>query len=349
MAKHAAVEPDQAESCGLRDDAFQEAYARDAFSGGPEDSEDAFGEDDAEEMQLFASAAPEPGVCEAESPAAAAFPYPDQRRSRRTRKILIVLIIMVALAIVATAVAVALVSAGQKGAANERAVSESAAADQIALSQQGANDASSQTREGAEMPAIAGLVGLSLDDAVAGIGHGAQIVADEQMDLDDGEASEGDASDESEANEPARMVTVELTEDPADTRTGIPTVYLGLDEEGAVVEAIFSSGLSQLGYAQMSFADAVTSARVVDNVLAEAGIAVDSSAVALPVDPAAYTTYAADGSSVKSESYAFTGTCDVPGQACAWTVELAYDYSAAASSGDVSNVVRRITLTVELA
>lgn len=353
MAKHAAAEPERTNPYDLAEDEPFEPPAEDALveDGPAEDGPDGA---DSEELQLFAAPTPGAGGADAPgSPAGAPFPYPDQRRSRRTRKVLIALIIVVVLAIVAVAVVVVLVSMRQGGEANDQAVSTSAAADQIALSQQGANDAAASTREGVEVPALSGLVGLGLDEAVAGVGHGAAIVADEPAEGDDeAEGEEGDAAEadaEPEEGAVARIVTVELTEEPTDTRTGTPTVYLGLDSEGTVVEASFSSGLSQLGYAPMSFADAVSSARVVDGVLAGAGVTADPASIALPADPAEYTTYAADGTTIQRESYAFTGTCDAAGQPCTWTVELAYDYSAAASSGDVSSAVRRVTLTVAAA
>ena len=56
-----------------------------------------------------------------------------------------------------------------------------------------------------------------------------------------------------EGNPIKTEVRVALTDEPADTRTGTPTLYLGLDEDGAVVQAGYSAGTASLGYGTLSF------------------------------------------------------------------------------------------------
>ena len=53
-----------------------------------------------------------------------------------------------------------------------------------------------------------------------------------------------------------KSVTVALTAEPADSRSGTPTVYLGLDADGKVIQAGYSAATASLGYGSLSFADA---------------------------------------------------------------------------------------------
>ena len=85
-----------------------------------------------------------------------------------------------------------------------------------------------------------------------------------------------------EGNPIKTSLTVALTEEPADTRSGTPTVYLGLDEEGKVVQAGYSAPLASLGFGSLSFADAVSNEHVVEKTLQEAGIPVEEGAAVLP-------------------------------------------------------------------
>ena len=69
-----------------------------------------------------------------------------------------------------------------------------------------------------------------------------------------------------------KSVTVALTAEPADSRSGTPTVYLGLDADGKVVQAGYSAATASLGYGSLSFADAVKNEHIVEKTLREAGV-----------------------------------------------------------------------------
>lgn len=279
------------------------------------------------------------------SAAEEAFPYPDQRKSRRTRKVLIALIVAVVVVIAAGIATVAVLSLQQGASANKQAMDDSAVSGQLAIGETGADDAVVSADARVEVVDVASLLGLSRDDAIAQIGHGAQVTAEKASEDSEGDGEDAQADDAADEGGVATLLTVSLQDDPSDTLTGVPTVYLGLDGDGAVVEASYSAGLSQLGYAAMRFADAVGVAKVVDQTLSAAGITVDSSAISLPEDAASYTTYDTDGVTVLRENCSFTGSTTVADAPCTWTADLAYDYSAA--HGDVTDAVRRITVTVE--
>ena len=121
------------------------------------------------------------------------------------------------------------------------------------------------------------VLGLGQDEALAALAHGAQVTASKDVN--------------EEGNPIKKDVTVALTDEPADTRTGTPTVYLGLNEEGKVVQAGYSASTAALGYGTLSFADAVKNEHVVEKTLQEAGIPVAEGAAVLPEDKTAYSTY----------------------------------------------------------
>ena len=260
---------------------------------------------------------------------------PDQHKSRRTRTKLIALIVVIVLAIAGVVGAVAFTSMQADRAATDQAQTAGALSTDIEVGNTGADGSAVVADDGAEVPNLSALFGLTVDEATSALGNGAEVTATSET------GEEGALV--------AHVATIELSDYGEDTATGTPTVYLGVDADGIVVEAAFSAGLSQLGYAPMSFADAVKAGNVVAGSLSEAGLSVDASTIVLPDDPAAYTTYADDGATVREERYSFTGTAsvaDVGGPGLAWTVTLEYDYPASAGGADTSNVVRRITVSL---
>ena len=139
---------------------------------------------------------------------------------------------------------------------------------------------------------------------------------------------------------------VALTAEPADSRTGTPTVYLGLDEAGKIIQAGYSASTTALGYGSLSFADAVRNEDIIQKTLAEAGVAVPEGAVELPEDSTAYTTVDSDGKTVTKEYCSFSGEADVEGASHTWSAVLSYDYSMANASGNLADTVRTIFIYV---
>ena len=260
---------------------------------------------------------------------------PDQRKSRRTRTVLIVLIVVIVLAIAGVVGGVAFTSMQADRAATDQAQTTGAQGSDIEVGNTGADGSAVVADDGAEVPNLSALFGLTVDEATSALGNGAEVAATS----DTGE----------EGALVVHVATIELPDYGEDTATGTPTVYLGVDADGIVVEAAFSAGLSQLGYASMSFADAVKAGNVIENSLTEAGLVPDAASIVLPDDAHAYTTYADDGATVREERYSFTGTAsiaDAGGPGLAWTVTLEYDYPASAGGADTSSVVRRITVSL---
>ncbi|MEG0505676.1 MAG: histone-lysine N-methyltransferase, partial [Raoultibacter sp.] len=150
-----------------------------------------------------------------------------------------------------------------------------------------------------------------------------------------------------EGNAVKKSLTVALTDEPSDTRLGTPTVYLGLDESGAVIMAGYSAATSALGFGSLSFSDAVKNENIVEKTLAEAGVTVETGTAKLPEDKTAYSTYATDGTTLVQEKTSFNGTADVAGVERKWSAVLVYDYKLANASGNLADTIRQIYIYLE--
>ena len=169
---------------------------------------------------------------------------------------------------------------------------------------------------------------MTKDEAIAALKHG---------------ATETSSKEVSEEGNPVKTnVTIALTDEPADTRSGTPSVYLGLDEDGKIVQAGYSAATAALGYGSLSFVDAVKNEHIVEKTLAEASIAVPEGTVELPADKTAYSTYDTDGTTLVKESCSFSGTVDLAGAAHEWSSVLLYDYKTANASGNLADTIRII-------
>ncbi|MEC4183342.1 histone-lysine N-methyltransferase [Adlercreutzia sp. R21] len=248
------------------------------------------------------------------------------RKSRRMRRILIVVIIVLVLLLAAVAYfGVQLFEAGNSTGVQQ---AQSTEQEQEAIQQEEANDASTETAKTTTVPNLVGLLNLTQDEAVEKLQHGAQVSSTREVN--------------EEGNPIKSEARVALTAEPADSRTGTPTVYLGLNEEGRVIQAGYSASTTALGYGSLSFADAVNNEDIIQKTLAEAGLSVPEDAVALPEDSAAYTTFDTDGKTRTKEYCSFNGTVDVEGVEHTWSAVLSYDYSMANASGNLADTVRTI-------
>lgn len=252
------------------------------------------------------------------------------RKSRRMRRILIVVIVVLAVLLagivyLSTQMLREMESAGVQQAQN--AVQEQAAAQDGEL-----KDASTETAKTTTVPNLVGLLGLTQDEAVEKLQHGAQISSTREVN--------------EEGNPIKTEARVALTAEPADSRTGTPTVYLGLDGEGRVVQAGYSASTAALGYGSLSFADAVANEDIIQRTLAEAGVQVPEDAVTLPEDSSSYTTFDSDGKTRTKEYCSFNGTVDLDGAPHTWSAVLSYDYSMANASGNLADTVRTIFVYV---
>lgn len=271
------------------------------------------------------------GLVTCGTPAAAAEELPAYlRKSRRMRRILTVIIVLL----------IALLAAGgifvwQRFGAEADSARQQAQTQEETTSIQGAeasDAAASAAVKKTSAPDLVSLMGLTQDEAVEALQHGAQV------------SGTSDVNEEGSAVK--TEVRVALTSEPSDTRTGTPTVYLGLDAAGLVVQAGYSASTTSLGYGSLSFSDAVENEHIIEKTLAEVGLSVEEGTVSLPDDKASYSTYGSDGKTLVKEYCPFEGTSSAEGGSHEWSAVLSYDYSMANATGNLADTVRLIYVYV---
>ena len=247
------------------------------------------------------------------------------KKSRRTRRILTVIVILL---IVLAAAGVYLVSqlvstVGDNAAQQAQTTQDSV--DVNAIDSTNTTDASSSEKT-TTVPNLTGLLGKTQEDAIAQVGRGAAVSMDREV------SEAGSAI--------VREVRLSLNDEPADARIGVPTVYLGLNASGVIVQAGYSVSTSSLGYGALSFADAVTGEHVV-------GAPVEDGAAVLPEDESAFTSYGPDGVTRTREYCSFGGSVDIDGLDCVWSAILSYDYNTANATGNLADTVRTVYIYID--
>lgn len=259
---------------------------------------------------------------------------PHQRKSRRVRRVLIVIIVLLLALILALGYFVVRLVNESQTVAVQQTLERSSSQDAGAIQHKEGKDSTAATEKKTSAPDLTSLLGLDLAGAIEELERGATVTSQREVNEEDNPIKEN--------------VTVALTEEPADSRSGTPTVYLGLDEDGAVIQAGYSAATTSLGYGSLSFADAVENERIVEKTLQEAGIDVPEGSAVLPEDKAAYSTYASDGVTVTKENCSFSGAVDVRGVACEWSSVLSYDYATAIMSDNLADTIRIIYVYVSV-
>lgn len=254
-----------------------------------------------------------------------------QRKSRRQRRLLIAVVIVLVALIVAVCYFVWNGFQEIQTIATQQALQQS---DQEveALQQNEAQDASTATAKTTEVPDLSQLIGMTEDEAVAALKRGATVSSERQVN--------------EEGNPVKRSLTVALTDEPADSRLGTPTVYLGLDEDDVIVMSGYSAAMSALGFGTKSFSSVVKDENIVEKTLGEAGIQVETGSVELPEDPSEYTTYNTDKEIVQ-EKCSFSGVVELDGAEYDWSAVLIYDYKLANASDNLADTIRQIYIYLE--
>lgn len=250
------------------------------------------------------------------------------RKSRRMRRVLIAIVVLLVALIAALGYFTFRLLAESQTLAAQQAQEQQSAQDATASQNEETRDATTATVKKTEVPSLVTVLGMTQDAAVAALQHGATVTVSRDVN--------------EEGSSVKKSVTVVLTDEPADTRSGTPTVYLGLNEAGAVVQAGYSAPTAVLGYGSLSFVDAVRNEHIVEKTLQEAGIPVSEGAAVLPDDKTVYSAYASDGTTLVKENCPFSGTVDLNGVQHEWSAVLVYDYTTANMSGNLADTVRMV-------
>lgn len=261
-----------------------------------------------------------------------------KRKSRRTRIMLtVVLVVLLALAVALAYYATQLFTEANDAAQQTAARSDSSETPSSLASDSSEDDSQ---RHG-NVPNLTGLLGLTVDDAVAQVGHGATKTSENDITEETGKG------DDKKTEVVGKSVTVSLADETTDNSGNAPTLYLECDKKGAIVRVGYSTSVASLNYDDMSFADIVQSGNIVENLLSDAGLPTEDGTVELPAAED-YRTYADDGTTIVQEAYTFSGTSKATdGAEHKWSCRLTYDYSAANVSGNLADTIKRIQLYID--
>lgn len=248
------------------------------------------------------------------------------QRSRRTRRTLIVtILLLVAVLIAGIALAVHVLSEGQTEA-EQQAQSHEAAADKTEIADDSGKDVVATAVKTADVPNLVSLLGKDQVEAIDALKRGATVTSTREV--------------KEEGNPIRSSITIALTSEPADAKTGTPNVYLGLDRDGKVIQVGYSAAASILGFGAVGFSDAVQKEHIIENTMAEIGLKDTIGPITLPEDKSEYSTYASDKITLVRERCPFSGNVTIDGQDCTWSSVLSYDYTTANLTGNVDDTVR---------
>lgn len=254
-------------------------------------------------------------------------------RAIRARGSLIVAVVLAIVLIIALVI-VSLLTINEAAQAETQQTQTGGTAAQVS-NQLDVASSSSTTKKTATVPSLTTLIGSDSDQAVDKLGHGAQI------------AKTADYTNDS--NGAVQRITVVLTSDPSTSEYDAPTVYLDLNDEGAVVAASYRVAMSSLGYGAISFKQAVGKSKVIQHALDEAGLTIPSgTTLKLPSNRKSYSTYQSDGKTLTKQKRTFTGTGSAAGMTYHWTGTITYDYAKANASGDLANTKRTVQIGVSV-
>ena len=257
---------------------------------------------------------------------------PRMQKSHRVRKVLIVIVaLLVLLAGALGYFAFRTISEGQDQAA-QQAQKQIEEAKGTTATETSTDDAVETAAQLANVPKLTSLFGKTSKQAIKTLKRGALVSSNQKVN------EKGSAI--------KRNVTIALANEPADSKTGTPSVYLGLDKQGKIIQVGYSASAAALGFGSLSFADAIESEHVIEKTLDKIGVTVKEGTAKLPKNRNKYATYASDKTTVVKERCSFDGDVDIDGKACTWSAVLSYDYTTQVITGNLSDTVRIIYVYV---
>lgn len=184
-----------------------------------------------------------------------------------------------------------------------------------------------------DVPHVAELLSCSVDDATARLGKNALLVSD--------------FTDELSSTAIVRHLKFSLTNEPNDGRSGFPTVFVNANHNNKVVQVGYGVSLRLLDVGDVSFADAIIHKHLIEKTLGLMGFTCDDNQVHLPANPADYSTYEENGTTLKTQEFTFEGECSYNDKPLKFSAVLSYDFTAAnLPTGNVSDTLRNLYVYV---
>ena len=280
-----------------------------------------------------------PSIATGQSPDFVAPAADMHRRKSRRMRIALIIVSVVLMALIGALIyfAFTLVNEASDVAYQTASRSDAQAESPAALASDAQDDSG---QDHGDVPALAGLLGKTVDDAVAEVGSGATVTSEKDIKEETGKG------DKKKAEVVGKSVTVALADETTDNSGNTPTLYLDCDKDGAITRVGYSTSVASLNYGDMSFADIVQEGHIIENLLTDAGLPTDDGAVKMPAAED-YRTYAEDSTTIVQEAYSFSGTSKATdGSDHEWTCRLSYDYSAANVSGNLADTIKLVQLYI---
>jgi hypothetical protein len=250
-----------------------------------------------------------------------------KRSQKNTTKILVGLIIALVLALVGLIIALVLSLLPQAQTVSHSAQVE-AEAQEKALKE--AEKEGYYDTDPIEVVDLSELMGVDLDQALALIGHGAEIDGDPIL-------VAGGLTE----------VTVLLGEESASIQTGMALAHLYLDKSGRVVQANYQININDLSCASLPFDRIVNEAHLIERLLQGAGLVTIQPNPIIAPDKEKYARYDSSGKTIVEERYQFVGVgSDVLDQELEWSVLLDYDYEQAIEANNLAKTVRTVLVSI---
>ncbi len=249
-----------------------------------------------------------------------------QKKSRRMRRVLLVVITLVLLLIAA----LSYFSYQLFTEAQNQASQQLGSKDVDKLLEGDLHESSDSIEKKIEAPDLVAVIGLSQDEALESIGRGAAVQSSSEVNEADSQIK--------------KSVKLALTDEPGDSLSGTPTVYLDLDEDGYVIAVGYTAPVLSLGFSGDTFSKTLVEEQALEKVFAEAGLTVSSDVFVLPEDKSLYSEFASDGKTLVEQKYSFQGDVQQDGVDYQWSAQLRFDYSAANASDDAKKTIRQISI-----
>ncbi len=183
------------------------------------------------------------------------------------------------------------------------------------------------------VPHIAELLSCSVDEVSTHLGENALLVSD--------------FVDPLSSTAVVRHMKYSLTNEPNDGRSGFPTVFVNANIKNKVVQVGYGVSLRLLDVGDVSFADAITHKHLIEKTLGLMGFTCDDNQVHLPANPADYSTYEENGTTLKTQEFTFEGDCSYNNKPLKFSAVLSYDFTAAnLPTGNVSDTLRNLYVYV---
>lgn len=249
-------------------------------------------------------------------------------KSTRMRKVLVVVVILLVILVAA----IVFFGVQMYAVSHDAATQQTQVAGNNQIESDDIDKDTATTTKKTTVPDLVGLLGQTQEQAIASLGHGAEVTRVLEVNED--------------GNPAKQDIQLVLTEEPSDSQTGAPTVYLLLDGSGAIIRAGYSVATSSIGYGTVSFSDAVANEHIIENTLGEAGLKVETGSVSLPADKMQYSTYDSDGTTLIKEYCSFAGNGVANGTDYPWEAILSYDYSMANATDNLNDTIRTIYIYI---